>query len=254
MKGQCPLFLPTNYEQFLLVCGWSKHNTKSNIPKAISHLFFKFYNVNICMVFKGEKLNQFLSQKCASAFLSRIITYQSMKFQCRIASGSKVWFSVIIKSKPNNIKFVTFRTKMCSPQTNTQYQLTQRKNMKSESYDNSLVKWDEDTLTLSECKNIAKDHARLEFLCNIDILNIEYDDGTKYIQQGIKMKKSSQIIWELTKNDWDAAYADYQIVPGPMDMDECWNIGLERRPLWARDSLNRNYGYRLYVRLLKCHK
>ena len=55
-------FLPTKYEQILLVCGWCKNHTKANIPEAICHLFFKFYSTNICMAFKGEKLKQFLNQ------------------------------------------------------------------------------------------------------------------------------------------------------------------------------------------------
>ena len=97
-------FIPNNYQQFLLVCGWCKNNTNSNIPTEICDLFSKFHNTNICMVFQGQHLTHLLSQISSSEFLSKLITYQNMTFQCKIMLDTTIRFSIHIISKPSDVK------------------------------------------------------------------------------------------------------------------------------------------------------
>ena len=76
---------------------------------------------------------------------------------------------------------------------------------------------------LSKCKN----QDGLEFICNVDILNIYYRNGVRYIQEGITMDQNSSIEWELSEYD-RKRILDGEELLGPLSNDQCWTIVVNR--------------------------
>lgn len=83
------------------------------------------------MIFKGDKLKQFLLMKHREAIHSKIMEYKGIHLIYSVCSngwnkGSEgnVMFYLKTKKVPANVEIVTFIIKMYCPQTNTKHQAT----------------------------------------------------------------------------------------------------------------------------------
>ena len=238
-------FLATKKQQELLCCGYIRNmGCKSgpltpDTPILINDLCISFYNENIYMLFQQEKVNKFLSMDNHQFIYSKPIKYKTMSFVCSICpngwnktEATKVMFylefnhnkneSKCINNNnnniPNNIKSLTFITKMFCVQTNTEYEITTKKEISSNT--RILSKWDPYLLSLAQCQN----ESELEFICNVNILNIEYKNGKQWNQTGINLNKQSEIVWDIDNNIWRSSY----IQRGPSCDNNAWFISLEK--------------------------
>ena len=194
------------------------------IPMALNDLCLSLYNENIHIIFQSEKMPKFLSMdnhKCI--YSKRVIKYKDIELCCSICPNGwttkdkgKVIFYLERKAIPQNIKSITFICKMACPQTNTQYQMTKKKEISKLT---ALFKWHPNLLLLTDCHG----HNELEFICNVDILNIQYDNGTEYHKQGIIMNKQSELSWDLSDFNW----SKLNFLNGP-SLSNIWNISLQK--------------------------
>ena len=75
----------------------------------------------------------------------------------------------------------------------------------------------------------------LEFICNVEILKIEYKSGLQYIKSGIQLPAKSKMEWILTENDWDALKnKEHETIinlVGPCCSNNCWTIDIEKETI-----------------------
>ena len=192
------------------------------------------------MIFKGEKLQNFLSMKHRQAIFSKMVKYEELKLQCSICPNGwnqfdkgKVMFYLEKGIIPSNVKIIAFIIKIYCPQTNTKYQkVCESKISSGKGF--VLNGWYDTLLLLSECR----DKDELEFICNVDILKIKYQDYTQYIQTGIKINKSSKINWDINEDESDLIQSNRAVI-GPCSDDECWMIGQGNTRQYYSITLNK---------------
>ena len=225
-------FVRSKLEQELLVYGFIREKTDRvnvNIPVALNQQCLLMYDQNISISFPAENIGKFLSMdnhKCI--YSKRVIKYKNIEYCCSISPNGwtkqdkgKVIFYLERKSIPSNIKSITFMCKMYCPQTNTRYQCTKKVDtFKSK----VLCKWNAKLLSLTQCLN----QNELEFICRVDILNLEYNYGQNLVKKGIKLNKYSEITWDVSKLDW----ANFKYIQGPC----CgmWNLALDTTAVFVQ--------------------
>ena len=175
--------LPTKRRQELLTNGYIRNNSHElHIPRELMNLCLSFHNENIHIIVKLEKLRKLLSLKHQPQpdIYSKIMKYKDINFICNIcpAWNSQGWiiFNVQMMQIKQNIKSIRYIFKVCCPQIKAISHKTKSKRGSSIN-DVSFIGCSKSSLILSQCD--IKDE--LEFIYNIKISNIEYKDGTKYI-------------------------------------------------------------------------
>ena len=244
-----PLFMRTSDQEECLVFGYVRTNFKDNVPVAISHLLFRaFHDDNIYMKFNGDKLKDLLSMNNHTSIYSKFVRYKGMELHCSIAPNGwsskdkgQVIFYLEAKSIPDNIKSVTFITKMFCVQTNTKYETTSKREQIATGH--VLSRWTTGLLPLSllNFMNVTK----LEFICNIEILKIEYKAHSDYIKPGIQLSANSKIEWVLSKKDWDlfsnvndkTKGKTVSNLNGPCCVNGCCIVEIEKETLIMRQSV-----------------
>ena len=169
--------LPPEGRHELLTNGYIRNNShKLHIPTELMHLCLSFYDDNIHITVKSERLRKLLGMKYQPQppIHSKIMKYKGISFICSISQGwnsggGKIIFTVETMPIPQNIKIITYVIKVCCPQIKTISHRT--KDIRGPSIKDSIfIGCSKSSLILSQC-DIKHE---LEFIYNIKISNIEY--------------------------------------------------------------------------------
>eukprot|EP01084_Bolivina_argentea_P208427 355360_1 len=188
----------TQNNQHFLVIGHNRLSSQSDIPQDINTLCLQFYDDNVYMTFKQEKLAAFLAKLNGDAQYSQCFTFLGFTFSCSIypngwrrsQTGKCIMF-LECKKCPDNVESVTIICKMSCTQTHTQYQRTNTIKPNISIY----CAWPDDSLYLAECREQSK----LDFICHVDILNIQYQNLKQY-HQNVTLPSTINNIW-IINND-----------------------------------------------------
>eukprot|EP01084_Bolivina_argentea_P127450 225394_1 len=226
-------FLPSKQYQELLTHGYIRINSQQTMPPVLKHLCLLFYNENFYMNFKDSKLKQFLSMRNRSAICSKTFSIMGFIFYCSICPNGwersqtgKVLFYLECKSTPTNISNVSIICKMYCPQAKISFQRTntiqitkfetqnniqiciRNINVEKFSFEKEIrlplpavfFQWDNESLLLADCQ----DKIELDFVCYIEIINIESFVYKKQNERVIiqSYHKKGIVLQSLCHCDW----------------------------------------------------
>eukprot|EP01084_Bolivina_argentea_P174447 302196_1 len=193
-------FLKSVQQQQCLIAGYNKAQSKKQIPNVINELCLKFYDTNMRMNIEQNTLMKFKSNKNHEQIYSN--EYNNMGFIVVCCISPAVWkplqkrqviFNAECKQIPNDVTNVTFICKMFCPQTETSYQTTKTFNLTP----NTVLfwKWPDNSLWWKDCEYKHK----LDFICNIEILHIEFygRSNEDYHTYGLTLRSDSDIMWNI---------------------------------------------------------
>ena len=219
-------YLPTKQQELSLILGYSMTNSIYTIPLALNHLCVSYYSDNHHVLLKDKTLEQFLSK--STMVQSNKMKFRGIEWICVLQSNPNLmnvegWINMI--AVPENIESITFSMKIFCTHRKDTCENTQ-------TWYRARINYEilEKSRSLHSVFSLPRDVTELEYVYNFDILNIKYNDGTKYIQEGINMDHSTDLSLKLTDADWRALDSfkkdSMRSIPFPSDKQRCWTAGL----------------------------
>ena len=219
--------LPTKLYQEKIVFGYIRNDYRSHVPAPLKYLCLSFYDQNVHMIFQDRRLVQFVSMQHRTAIYSQSFRFKDMMFHCSLCprgwtrcDENKVMFYLETKHIPSNIKSISFLVTMECTQTETRYFNVQKKLIASRSRQ-ILSKWNADLLSFDKIGN--QTFSELEFICHVNVYEIQYENGAKWRQQLRNINDHSSLEWRITEAMRDDL-TNYKVMHGPTC--NIWSIKL----------------------------
>eukprot|EP01083_Nonionella_stella_P142092 438892_1 len=156
--------------------------------------------------FSGASLTKFLAASNGAEFASETFNAGRFTFQCKVypngrkscQKGCVMLYFILQTSFTKKINQITVKARLYCPQT-----LCDWKHIQHLKRDNAGIGWHSQNMLLQE----AKPHSHIKFVCDIDVVRIEYKPSSKHSHKSINIghniyhKLSQMNVY--TRYDWN---------------------------------------------------
>ena len=201
-----PSFL-TKVQQDFLFYGYGRKSCRITMPMALIQLCVLFYNELFHWVFVGEKLKELLSTNNGGEVISKVFRRNGIPFHCSLSPNgwkgdpvSHVAAYLELNKLPLNVECIVVHYELYIVETDTYHRSTTILDW----YNENASGWLKGKLKSSSLKQATKAAKQLNFICNLEVLEIEYkfDPKTRikppmYRKNGIKMREIVKYKWKI---------------------------------------------------------